>query len=309
MRVPFGNTREEGKFSRPSSPPSARSLVGKDFERGVQYLHLRHVSVLNIRVVAWDRHIFESPKFSVQALPFGEVVYKEFGRWILLHTFLNFIGSLEMALDLLSTVSFLVGQGISKLGGPGAREGESPSLVVFRCGTPLALLRVVICGDASLAKVTFLAISTDAPPAQIQLLNSSTLPPDLHVIHLPLVDVSNLLTAATGISVRIILVVLQTLSHLPSVLTNMQPPIQSLIVDPFCVGALEYASAFSIPTYLFLTTSASFTALTMYFPTLHAQVDGDYSKIAEKVVVPGCNPLLLDDLIVVRKRQPTASEK
>ncbi|KAI5356227.1 hypothetical protein L3X38_009122 [Prunus dulcis] len=32
-------------------------------------------------------------------------------------------------------------------------EGESPSLVVFRCGTPLALLRVVICGDASLAKV------------------------------------------------------------------------------------------------------------------------------------------------------------
>ncbi|KAI5353899.1 hypothetical protein L3X38_006793 [Prunus dulcis] len=31
-------------------------------------------------------------------------------------------------------------------------EGESPSLVVFRCGTPLALLRVVICGDASLAK-------------------------------------------------------------------------------------------------------------------------------------------------------------
>ncbi|KAI5339268.1 hypothetical protein L3X38_018540 [Prunus dulcis] len=33
-----------------------------------------------------------------------------------------------------------------------AGEGESPSLVVFRCGTPLALLRVVICGDASLAK-------------------------------------------------------------------------------------------------------------------------------------------------------------
>ncbi|ONI23039.1 hypothetical protein PRUPE_2G166200 [Prunus persica] len=34
-------------------------------------------------------------------------------------------------------------------------EGESPSLVVFRCGTPLALLRVVICGDASLAKLLF----------------------------------------------------------------------------------------------------------------------------------------------------------
>lgn len=162
--------------------------------------------------------------------------------------------------------------------------------------TPLLKLAKRLVVDHGF-QVTFLAISTDAPPAQIQLLNSSTLLPDLHVIHLPHVDVSNLLTASTGVSVRIVLVVRQTLSYLPSVLTNMQPHIQSLIVDPFCVGALEYAAAFSIPTYLFLTTSASFTALTMYFPTLHAQVDGDYSKIAEKVVVPGCNPLLLDDLI------------
>ncbi|KAI5335349.1 hypothetical protein L3X38_025482 [Prunus dulcis] len=34
----------------------------------------------------------------------------------------------------------------------GEGEGESPSLVVFRCGTPLALLRVVTCGNASLDK-------------------------------------------------------------------------------------------------------------------------------------------------------------
>ncbi|CAL2256747.1 unnamed protein product [Prunus armeniaca] len=32
-------------------------------------------------------------------------------------------------------------------------EGESPSLVVFRCGTPVTLLRVVTCGSASLTKV------------------------------------------------------------------------------------------------------------------------------------------------------------
>ncbi|KAI5344009.1 hypothetical protein L3X38_011886 [Prunus dulcis] len=31
-------------------------------------------------------------------------------------------------------------------------EGESPSLVVFQCGTPLTLLRVMTCGNASLAK-------------------------------------------------------------------------------------------------------------------------------------------------------------
>ncbi|CAL2240891.1 unnamed protein product [Prunus armeniaca] len=32
-------------------------------------------------------------------------------------------------------------------------EGESSLLIVFRCGTPLALLRVVTCSNASLAKV------------------------------------------------------------------------------------------------------------------------------------------------------------
>ncbi|KAI5347436.1 hypothetical protein L3X38_015315 [Prunus dulcis] len=42
----------------------------------------------------------------------------------------------------------MVGQGMM-----GEGEGESPSLVVFRCGTPLALLRVVTCGNASLDKV------------------------------------------------------------------------------------------------------------------------------------------------------------
>ncbi|KAI5316288.1 hypothetical protein L3X38_045464 [Prunus dulcis] len=32
-------------------------------------------------------------------------------------------------------------------------RGSLPSLVVFRCGTPLALLRVVTCGNASLDKI------------------------------------------------------------------------------------------------------------------------------------------------------------
>lgn len=40
-------------------------------------------------------------------------------------------------------------------------------------------------------QVSFLAITTDAPPAQLQLLNNNpTLPSDLHVIHLPHVDMA-----------------------------------------------------------------------------------------------------------------------
>ncbi|KAM1388026.1 hypothetical protein ACFX2I_016199 [Malus domestica] len=142
--------------------------------------------------------------------------------------------------------------------------------------------------------VTFLSITTDAPPAQLQLLSNPSLPSDLHVVSLPRVDVSQ---QPIGISVRIFLVVQETLKSLPFVLKNLQPPIKSLVVDPFCIEALEIAADLSIPTYVFMTSSASLLALTLYFPTINAEVNGDYSKIAEKVIVPGCKPLLLDDLV------------
>ncbi|XP_018500731.2 UDP-glycosyltransferase 72E1-like [Pyrus x bretschneideri] len=142
--------------------------------------------------------------------------------------------------------------------------------------------------------VTFLSITTDAPPAQLQLLSNPSLPSDLHVVSLPSVDVSQ---QANDVSVRIVLVVQETLKSLPFVLKNLQPPIKSLVFDPFCTIAHDVAADLSIPTYLFLTSSALFLALTMYFPTINAEVNGDHSKIAEEVLVPGCKPLLLDDLI------------
>ncbi|KAB2604184.1 UDP-glycosyltransferase 72E1-like [Pyrus ussuriensis x Pyrus communis] len=142
--------------------------------------------------------------------------------------------------------------------------------------------------------VTFLSITTDAPPAQLQLLSNPSLPSDLHVVSLPRVDVSQ---QPIGISVRIFLVVQETLKSLPFVLKNLQPPIKSLVVDPLCIEALEIAADLSIPTYVFMTSSASLLAFTMYFPTINAEVNGDYSKIAEEVIVPGCKPLLLDDLV------------
>lgn len=146
-------------------------------------------------------------------------------------------------------------------------------------------------------QVSFLAITTDAPPAQLQLLNNNpTLPSDLHVIHLPHVDVA----CGDHVSIRLVHIVRESLRSLPSVLTSLQslkPPLKALIVDPFCMEALEIAADHSVPTYLFLTASASFLALAIYFPMLHAEVEGDYGKIGERVFVPGCKPLWVDDLL------------
>ncbi|KAM5582932.1 hypothetical protein ABKV19_003040 [Rosa sericea] len=162
--------------------------------------------------------------------------------------------------------------------------------------TPLLELAKRLVVDLGF-QVSFLAITTDASPAQLQLLNNNpTLPSDLHVIHLPHVDVSS----NDVIAIRILQIVRQSLRSLPSVLTNLnshKPPLKALIVDPFCIEALETADDHSIPTYLFLTTSASFLALTIYYPTLHAEVKGDYGKIKERVFLPGCMPLWVDDLL------------
>ncbi|XP_062017041.1 anthocyanidin 3-O-glucosyltransferase 5-like [Rosa rugosa] len=162
--------------------------------------------------------------------------------------------------------------------------------------TPLLELAKRLVVDLGF-QVSFLAITTDAPPAQLQLLNNNpTLPSDLHVIHLPHVDMSS----NDSIAIRILQIVRESLRLLPSVLTNLnshKPPPKALIVDPFCAEALETASDHSIPTYLFLTASASFLALTIYFPTLHAEVKGDYGKIKERVFLPGCMPLWVDDLL------------
>lgn len=185
-------------------------------------------------------------------------------------------------------------------------DGQKPHVTVLASPgmghvTPLLELAKRLVVDHGF-RVTFLAITTDvAPPAQIQLLNNPSLPSDLHVIHLPQVDVSSTDSSDcdAGVVPRLVYIVRETLHSLRSVLISLQrPPIKALIVDPFCVEALEIAADLSIPTYLFLTGSASFLALTMYFPTIHAaQVDGDYGNIGEQVCIPGCNPLWLDDLV------------
>ncbi|KAM1981634.1 hypothetical protein ACFX15_038102 [Malus domestica] len=142
--------------------------------------------------------------------------------------------------------------------------------------------------------VTFLSITTDAPPAQLQLLSNPSIPSDLHVVSLPNVDVSQ---QANNVSVRIVLVIQETLKSLTFVLKNLQPPIKIFVFDPFRTIAHDVAADLSILTYLFLTSSASFLALAMFFPTINAVVNGDHSKIAKEILVPDCKPLLLDDLI------------
>ena len=162
--------------------------------------------------------------------------------------------------------------------------------------TPLLELAKRLVLDSGF-QVSFIAITTDAPPAQLQLLNNNpTLPSDLHIIHLPHVDV----LSHDHISVRIVHIIQESLRSLPSVLSNLnshKPPLRALIVDLFCTKALEIAADHSIPTYLFMTASALYVALTVYSPTLHAEVEGDYGKIKDRVSLPGCTSLWIDDLL------------
>ncbi|KAK9270183.1 hypothetical protein L1049_025759 [Liquidambar formosana] len=72
---------------------------------------------------------------------------------------------------------------------------------------------------------------------------------------------------------------------------------KALIVDVFCIDALDIANDLSIPTYLFFTASAALLALSLYFPTLDREVNGVYTDLHGAVQVPGCTPMPVDDLI------------
>ncbi|KAH7524061.1 hypothetical protein FEM48_Zijuj06G0078600 [Ziziphus jujuba var. spinosa] len=146
--------------------------------------------------------------------------------------------------------------------------------------------------------VSFLAIpAEEASPAQIHLLRSPNLPPDLHVIDLPRAHVSSTLRHDMGVFSRLCVVVREALRFLPPFLN--QNSVNALITDPFCLAAFDIFDDddVSVPTYVFFTSSASLLALTFYLPTLDEIVVGDYSKISDEVRVPGCKPLPVEDLI------------
>ncbi|KAK8511853.1 hypothetical protein V6N13_029432 [Hibiscus sabdariffa] len=154
--------------------------------------------------------------------------------------------------------------------------------------------------------VSFLVITTNEPSAaQDQLLCSPHIPPDLHIVRLPPVDVDKIDLDNDDVLVltRVCTITAESLRSLKSVLIDLGKP-KALVTDLFATQAFDVCKELSIPAYLYSTTSAAFNAFMLYLPQLDSDVDIEFIDLPEPIQVPGCSPIRTNDLVdQVRNRK------
>ncbi|XP_074357799.1 hydroquinone glucosyltransferase-like [Apium graveolens] len=145
--------------------------------------------------------------------------------------------------------------------------------------------------------VSFLVINNDESPAmQHQLIHSSNLPTDLHVIALPHTDVSSCVNDNMNILTRLTYICQESFKQLRATLVELSLP-KALIIDIFATDAFLICEELEIPVYSFFTSPTMLLALSLYLPKLDEEVECEYVDLPDSIKIPGCKPLEIDDLL------------
>ncbi|XP_027368174.1 anthocyanidin 3-O-glucosyltransferase 5-like [Abrus precatorius] len=143
--------------------------------------------------------------------------------------------------------------------------------------------------------VTFLNITTEASTVQNRILHSPDLPPNIHVIDLPPVDLSLVVNDQTPVLTRVCLNLQENIRNINALLKQLPNTPQALIIDLFGTQALDQIP--NIPIFTFFTPSAHLLALSLFLPQLDRDVEGEFVDLPEPVQVPGCKPIRTEDLL------------
>lgn len=146
-------------------------------------------------------------------------------------------------------------------------------------------------------KVSVLVIATSTSPAESQLLKPPSGPNAADIINIPPADISHLIDANTSMVAQLCIMVRESLPGVRSTIAGMKHRPDVLIGDLFCTEAFPIATEFNIPKYLYVLSTAWFTALTSYCPVLHEQIDGQYVDQSEPLQIPGCKPVRPEDVV------------
>ncbi|XP_017257068.2 UDP-glycosyltransferase 72B1 [Daucus carota subsp. sativus] len=142
--------------------------------------------------------------------------------------------------------------------------------------------------------VSFLIMSSGEVSAiQDQLLDSSTLPPDLHVIHLPQVNISPSLNDDTSLITQLSRVCQESLKHLREILVELNLP-KALIVDMFSTDAILICKELGVPVYSFFTSNTKGLAWVFYLARFMKEFR--FAGLPNLIHVPGCESVGIDEL-------------
>ncbi|KZV34229.1 hydroquinone glucosyltransferase-like [Dorcoceras hygrometricum] len=143
-------------------------------------------------------------------------------------------------------------------------------------------------------QVSFFVITTQASAAQDHFIRSAAeISPDLRIISLPEADVSGVMFEDMRLLTKICVIARESIKPIKPMLIELNPTPVALIIDIFTTDAIEL----SIPVYSFFTASTSLLALSLYMPTLDLEVEGEFVDLPAPVEIPGCKPLLIEDLL------------
>nr|GMD58838.1 anthocyanidin 3-O-glucosyltransferase 5-like [Ipomoea batatas] len=141
-------------------------------------------------------------------------------------------------------------------------------------------------------KVTVFVITTANSPTERQLLDSSR----LNIVQIPSVDISALLDANTKRLTQLCLLVRAALPGVRSALWARR--LDALVVDFFCTEALPMADELNVSKkFIYVSTNARFTALTVYCPVLDKEIVGQYVEQEKGLEIPGCKPVRPEDVV------------
>ncbi|KAK4477706.1 hypothetical protein RD792_016957 [Penstemon davidsonii] len=146
-------------------------------------------------------------------------------------------------------------------------------------------------------KVTVLLVTTGVALPESNLLK---LPLDqslVEFIELPPVDISHLVGPSTQVVTQLCIMVREALPLLHSAIASMDRRPDALFVDPFGTEALPIAAEFNMAKYVYVPSTAWFTALTVYCPVLDKEIQGQFVDQQEHLKIPGCKVVRPEDVV------------
>ncbi|KAL5715167.1 hypothetical protein ACHQM5_017031 [Ranunculus cassubicifolius] len=136
-------------------------------------------------------------------------------------------------------------------------------------------------------QVTFFVTNTTTTLSSHSPTTTSATP-NLHLINLPPVDISEISPENTSILSQIGIILRLSLPAIRSSIANSSPQPTVLIVDEFSTDAFEIAESVSMKMYSLITMNATEFSFMAYLPAFDKEIKIDYRQLTEPLRVPGC---------------------
>ncbi|XP_073156790.1 anthocyanidin 3-O-glucosyltransferase 5-like [Henckelia pumila] len=146
-------------------------------------------------------------------------------------------------------------------------------------------------------KTTVLAVTTAGAPSESGLLKLPTEEGLVETLELPLGDISHLINPSIQVVTRLRMMLREALPLIRSAIASMDRKPDALIVDLFGTEALPIALEYDLPKYVYVPSTAWFTALTVYCPVLDGEIKGQYVDQPGYLKIPGCKPVRPVDVV------------